>query len=176
MIYGKGWGGGGVTLYWTLYPIAYPDYESTVERIKILGEGKIHIFVQGDSTGEGKSSWKIPFDMKKTSERYDWLFCRLHKDNHNMLIVRDGTIRTCFAVRLFENLENRFGNRMTDKFKNCGKSAENYLRLSNIQSEEEIVQFMRKRIALCDYCALRERHSLEEWMPSRGDMTEWFIE
>lgn len=166
----------GVTLFWTLYPISYPDYGDTFEKIKRLGKGRIIIYVQGDSGGEGKSSWKIPFNRKKKSEKHDWLFCRLHKDSHNMLILRDGTVRTCFAVRLRDNLERRFEDKIGEALKDNRGEKGNYMKIADIHSSEEILNFMRKRIPLCDYCALRERHSMGKWMPSRREISEWIIE
>lgn len=165
----------GLILYWTLYPIDYPDYENTIDKIKRLSKNRVEIFVQGDSAGEGKSSWLIPFCMKEKSKSYDWLFCRMHKDSHNMLIVRDGTIRTCFAVRLYQNLEKRFGSKFTEDFRNIGNAASNVLRIEDIDSLDKVYEFMSKRIPLCDYCALRERHSMGKWMRSGGNISEWMV-
>lgn len=165
-----------IYLNWTLYPIRYPDYGETFEKINRLGNGGLHFSVIGDSAGESKSSWKIPFDRKGKSEKYDWLFCRLHKCNHNMVIVRDGRLRTCFAVRLIDNLKYCFKEEIGGEFYEAGISEMNYKVVSELTSADEIFAFMRKRIPLCDYCALRERHSLGRWEPSRGEITEWLCE
>ncbi|MCI8294319.1 MAG: radical SAM protein [Lachnospiraceae bacterium] len=162
-----------VHLNWTLYPICYPDYEEVFEKIGKLGNGGLHFLVQGDSVGESKSSWYIPFDRERKSKKYDWLFCRLHKCNHNLLIARDGTLRTCFAVRLFDNLRSRFGDEISGAFYDAGSSRNNYKIISELRSVEEIFDFMQKRIPLCDHCAIRKRHSLGKWEQSRGEVTEW---
>ena len=91
----------------------------------------------------------------------------------NKRVCRDGTLRTCFAVRLFDNLKARFGDEIAGEFYEAGSSGCNYKIISQLQSVEEIFDFMKKRVPLCDYCAIRERHSMGKWEQSRKEITEW---
>lgn len=58
----------GVKMVWTLYPVDYPDYADVMKKIKEIAGDGISFAVQGDSAGDTKTSWRMPFDMYNKSE------------------------------------------------------------------------------------------------------------
>lgn len=162
-----------VELNWTLYPIKYDCLEDTMNIItKIDG---IKLYINGDSSGEGKNSWRLPYSLEKQNQ-YDWLFCRHHKCSANLLMMYENTLGVCHPHRGLIHLERRFGDRLTDEFKReIIRFNEEMLRVDKIKNENEILEYMRKRPSMCDYCALRERKNMGKWIPSNGKFEEWFV-
>ena len=52
-----------VVMNWTLYPIDYDDYGELFSYLETIGG--IKIFINGDSLGEDKNSWRIPYTLVK---------------------------------------------------------------------------------------------------------------
>ncbi|MCI8672359.1 MAG: hypothetical protein HFI89_02530 [Lachnospiraceae bacterium] len=162
-----------VELNWTLYPIEYSDLEETINVIKKVGGIKLNI--NGDGGGEEKNSWKIPYTLKKQN-KYDWLFCRHHKCSKNVLMMYENTLGVCHAYRGLNHLEKAFGYKFTAEFKRAlMKFHGEVLKVDEIKNNEEIFDYMKIRPSICDYCALRERKNMGQWMRSKGDFEEWFV-
>ncbi|MCR5416434.1 MAG: radical SAM protein [Pseudobutyrivibrio sp.] len=162
-----------ITLNWTLYPVKYKDIEATVEKIDKLSESQINLQIIGDALDEDKNSWKIPYTFKK-QKKYDWLFCRFHKDGHQCLTMRDGKLACCFSMRRVKLLEDNFKGYFTEEFEQSTKNIS--LDLYEINDPEFLYEWMQQRLDICDYCSIRERKSLGKWVPSNCDVTEWFVE
>lgn len=162
-----------VDLNWTLYPIQYPDLEETMNVITKINGVRLNII--GDSSGEEKNSWKLPYSFEKQNQ-YDWLFCRHHKCSNNVLIMYQNTLGVCHPHRGLIHLEKKFGDKFTEEFKNAiTKFNEEILKINEIENKDEIVEYMRKRPSMCDYCALRERKNMGKWLKSEGKFEEWFV-
>ena len=64
---------------------------------------------------------------------------------------------------------------LSDSFIESVDYKKHVLTIDKIKNCEEIYDFMAKRPILCDYCAIRERHSMGKWLSSHGKFEEWFI-
>ena len=163
----------GVELNWTLYPVEYPDMEQTMDMIKQIKGIKLNI--NGDSGGEEKNSWKLPYSFQKQNV-YDWLFCRHHKCSNNLLIMYENTLGVCHPHRALVHLERKFGDKFTEEFKNAiAKFNAEILRVDEIENKNTIFEYMTKRPSMCDYCGLRERRNMGSWLKSKGEFEEWFV-
>ena len=161
-----------ISFNWTLYPVRYPDLEDIVERITYLSDGKVRLSIIGDGLDENKNSWIIPYSLYK-QEKYDWLFCRFHKDNHQCITVRDGKVAYCYSMRRLRWICEAFGSELTEDFKNAANAVS--IDLYKIHSIDELHEWMNSRMDFCDYCAIRERKSMGKWIPSNCEMSEWFV-
>ncbi len=162
-----------VGLNWTLYPIVYPDYSELFDKIKSL-TGGVLLNVIGDSLGEGKNSWCIPYSSQ-IQKKQDWLFCTFHSDNIDSLTLWNGLIALCFSARRLVQLNQRFPNVVQEKIGDAGKVENVTLRIRDIASPDDIIRFMKSRQTICDYCAIRSRHSMGKWISSSGELSEWII-
>lgn len=163
-----------VEMQWTLYPIDYPDYGEAIKKIKSLSNEGVSFLIVGDSSGDRKTSWRLPLNRKEKNKKYDWLFCRFHKDNHNLLYVNEGTLTVCGVLHQFNVLYEKFGKEL-GLVCDFGNKEANYLTISKIKSANEIYEFAKKRIPLCDVCAIRKRKSMGQWMVSKGEIEEWTV-
>lgn len=162
-----------MVLNWTLYPVNYENMENTVVLIEKIGGIELHI--NGDSTGEDKSSWRLPYTFEK-QRRYDWLFCKLHKCGNNLLTMYEDTLSVCHVNRALPILEKRFCDKIPDEFRSAAKRFRaNQLRISELKYEKEILEYMSERPDMCDYCSLRKRMSMNKWLVSKGQFEEWFV-
>lgn len=164
----------GIEINWTLYPIKYKNWGGTVSKIKKLSNGNVKINIVGDSSGESKSSWCLPY-TESVEKKQDWLFCGIHKCNTNTLMIYHNSISVCPAPRALNYLTKKFCGELSDSFVENVDYKKHVLTIDQIKNCEEIYDFMTKRPILCDYCAIRERHSMGKWLSSHGKFEEWFI-
>lgn len=147
---------------------------ATVSKIKKLSNGNVKINIVGDSSGESKSSWCLPY-TESVEKKQDWLFCGIHKCNTNTLMIYHNSISVCPAPRALNYLTKKFCGELSHSFVESVDYKKHVLTIDQIKNCEEIYDFMTKRLILCDYCAIRERHSMEKWLSSHGKFEEWFI-
>ena len=151
-----------IFVYWTLYPIRYKGYEKTVQKAKELD---INLVVMGDTLGEDKNSWRVPFSEDPISKQYDFLLCRYHR---RCAVTIDGILYPCCAMRQIKHLNEAFYTQIALR---DGDSIDIHK-----SSAVEIQEFLKKRPPLCDYCAIRERRNMNKWLPSRGKKEEWILD
>ncbi len=150
-----------ITVIWTKYPIEYRNFESAVEKAKRLGVS-LHIDTGGDD--DKKRTWRMPYSEAGMQKRHDFLFCRYHR---NCAHINKGKYKLCSIALAIPYLNKRFET-------NIPIAEADEIDIYQATSEE-IVDFSAKRPPLCDYCALRERRTMGEWLPSKGEKSEWFI-
>ena len=123
----------------------------------------------GDSSlTEDKSSWWIPFSMQGKQSPYDFLFCAFHRDSKNLMMIDKGILTPCGIMRQPKHLRKSFGEAPP-------LDESNFLKLDTIKDANELESFLAKRYPLCDYCAIRKRKSMGQWLPSKKEKSEWFV-
>ncbi|MCL2078878.1 MAG: 4Fe-4S cluster-binding domain-containing protein [Oscillospiraceae bacterium] len=153
----------GVRIYYTLYPIKYKHDGEIVDKAK---KYNVDLVIAGDAVGEDKTSWRIPFVESGKEIVHDFLFCRFHR---RCAVIKNGFWAPCCAIRQIPLINNKFNAKIP-------LSGDDTLDLQKAKSADEVQEFLAKRLPLCDYCALRERKSMGEWLPSRKEKSEWISE
>lgn len=163
-----------IVIDWTLYPIDYPNMDEFFEKISESKNNQIQFVIHGDEYGDSKSSWLLPYSFEKQKKR-DWLFCGHHRDGSNCIDMRDGIIYYCYVNANIKQLEKKFGDKFTESFNESMHDQRNYIKINEIESINQVLKFVKGRHPQCDYCAVRKRRSMGEWMRSKGDFEEWVL-
>lgn len=148
---------------WTLYPVKYKNYADTIDKAKKFG---VNLLIGGDRVGEDKTSWRMPFSIKGKQKKHDFLFCPFHRE---CATIANGIYYPCVVPGVLKHFKKYFGI-------DIPLHEGDFLDINKINSVKEIEDWLKRRPPVCDYCALRERRSMGEWMPSKRDRSEWFLE
>jgi glycosyltransferase involved in cell wall biosynthesis len=153
-------------IYWTQYPVDYPFGKEDL--LKIAEYYDIRILCDTGGNRE-KESWYLPFSEKANAKKYEYLLCGFYKDHGDHFCLRDSKIYLCAAP--YRALEcNEYFNKNLP----INEGSE-FLELNNIRSDKELVTFLNSVPKLCSFCAIRERRSMREWLPSKKKVGEWII-
>lgn len=164
-----------VIIDWTLYPVDYPDYGKLFKRLEKISKTGVKFAIHGDGWGENKTSWYLPFTMKRQQAR-DWLLCGFHRDGANCISMRDGVLSTCCVNYAYKQLERKFKDKMSTEFVSDMIDSRNYLRIIDIKEVDEIRKFAVSIKPQCSHCLIRDRRSMGKWMRSQGKYEEWFAD
>lgn len=159
-----------VLVYWTLYSVIYKKYEETIE---IAKKYNVNLLVIGDAANEDKTSWRIPFAMRKNQKVHDFLFCSFHR---KCAVIANGYYLPCCAPRMVKHIKNYFEIDIPLTEAVCVGGGGDFMDLRNVNKACEIENWLKKRPPLCDYCAIRQRYSMGKWLPSGCKKEEWILE
>ena len=151
-----------IIVLWSKYPIEYRYFESAVEKAKRLG---VYLKIDAGGDDDKKISWQVPYTEAGMQKHHDFLFCMFHRKCGHL---DRGKYKLCSLAIAIPYLNKRFET-------NIPIAEADEIDIYQATSEE-ILDFSAKRLPLCDYCAIRERRPMGEWLPSKGEKSEWFIE
>jgi len=161
--YYRGFADAGVTVCWTKYPVNYPNLDSVYDRLKRFG---VKYAFSDDTMDAPKQSAWMGIAEQPTQKPWDYLFCQMH---NTCLVCKDSKIYHCPVRMAADNIYSGF---MVETPVRDGDE----LDIFSVKRAEEILEFLSKRPALCDYCPLRDRRIIGEWRPSNKERGEWLLQ
>jgi organic radical activating enzyme len=152
-----------ITICWTRYPVKYPDLENVFKRFRQFG---VKYTYSEDTIDSPKQSAWMGLAGQATQKRWDYLFCQMH---NTCLVCKDGKIYHCPVRMAADNIHAGF-----DVATPVRDGDE--LDIFSAKNADEILAYLSKRPALCDYCPLRDRRIVGDWRPSKKERGEWLLE
>ena len=152
-----------ITIVATKYPLKI-NWDKIMEKAK----SKQVIFeYYGASETVLKTSYHIPFDLSGTRDTtINFMQC-FHANNCRELY--HGRLYTCTVIPHVKHFNKAFNKELTE----CETDS---IDIYNVNSMNEILEYLSKPIPFCRYCNILARTWGHPWQQSKKDIAEWTLD
>lgn len=149
-----------IQIIMTKYPISNTLYKKAE---KICEENQV-IWSYFVNTSVCKYSYHYPLDLEgKQDARTMYLHCN---NANECITLKNGKLYTCSVAPNIDNFNRYFHQELE-------LSEEDGIDIYQVESGQEILQFLSKPIPFCRYCKVYERTYEHPWGISRKEIEEW---
>ncbi len=155
-----------VGITYTIYTlkINYAKIEATAKKFGV----RTFSFVEAGNMKEKRDKMlsREPLSQNYNADPEDYIMCyRLNTCTN----LRDGKIFSCPTVAYINKINDKFGM-------NFKVTEKDYIDIYNVQSPDEICNFISQRIPFCKNCQQKINTYEIPWQRSKKDITEWICD